>query len=299
MGFSYKEILDYRTQAKSLEDVVEFHDMWFILLGRSEPERVATGVVSANFFDVLGVTPLYGRTFLAGDDEPGAPAVLVLSHKYWKRSFGGDPSVVGRVFQMNDRPHQVIGVLPPVPQYPVEVDVYMPTSACPFRSSPAMVQARDARMMQAFGRMRAGVTLEKSQADLSVVAAGMQQAYPESYPQTQGFAVTATPLQAELTNGFRTTLYVLLGTAGFVLLIVCASVANLMLARMVRRERELAVRTALGAPGGASICSSPTPSGSPRAPRRSRSTARCCSTPCSCRSPRGSSSAACRRWPGA
>ena len=90
IGFSYKEILDYRT-ARSLESVVEFHNMWFILLGRSEPQRVSTGVVSANFFDVLGVTPMFGRTFVDADDKPGAPAVLVLSHAYWKRSFGGDP----------------------------------------------------------------------------------------------------------------------------------------------------------------------------------------------------------------
>jgi predicted permease len=247
MGFSHKELMDYRAGAKSLEAVVEFHDMWFILLGRPEPERVATGVVSANFFDVLGVQPLYGRGFLASDESHGAEAVLVLSHNYWKRSFGGDPSVVGKVFQMNDRPHQVVGVLPPVPQYPLEVDVYMPTTACPFRSSPQMIEARDGRMMQAFARLRPGVTLDKARADLSVVAAGMQQSYPDFYPATQGFAVAAASLQDEMTRSFRTTLFVLLGTAGFVLLIVCASVANLMLARMVRRERELAVRTALGA----------------------------------------------------
>ena len=90
-GFSYQEILDYRTRAQSLEGVVEFHDMWFILLGRAEPERVATGVVSANFFDVLGVRPAFGRTFQDADEKPGAPAVLMLSHKYWQRSFGGDP----------------------------------------------------------------------------------------------------------------------------------------------------------------------------------------------------------------
>ena len=92
--------------------------MWFILLGRSEPERVSTGVVSANFFALLGVKPMLGRSFTHDDEQAGSPAVLMLSHKYWQRSFGGDPSIVGRVFQMNDRPHEVIGVLPAVPQYP-------------------------------------------------------------------------------------------------------------------------------------------------------------------------------------
>src|SRR5262249_17475483 len=101
MGFSFQEILDYRTLSHSLDALVALHTMWFILLGRPEPERVSTGVVSAHFFDVLGVTPLYGRSFRDADDRPGAQAVLVLSYKYWQRSFGGDPSVVGRVFRMN------------------------------------------------------------------------------------------------------------------------------------------------------------------------------------------------------
>ena len=246
-GFSYQEILDYRT-AKSLDAVVEFHNMWFILLGRSEPERVSTGVVSANFFDVLGVQPLYGRSLQEEDDRPGAPAVLLLSHKYWKKSFGGDPSVVGKVFQMNDRPHQVVGILPPVPQYPLEVDAYMPTSACPFRSSNAAITNRSFRIVRtAFARMKPGVTLDKCHADLSVVASRLQQDHVQEYPKDRGYRAVASPLQEEMTLSFRRTLLVLLGTAGFVLLIVCASVANLMLARMVRREREVAVRAALGA----------------------------------------------------
>jgi predicted permease len=249
IGFSYQEILDYRTAA-SVDGVVEFHNMWFILLGRPEPERLSTGVVSANFFDVLGVKPLYGRTFEASDDSHGAPAVLVLSHAYWQRGFGGDPSVVGKMFRMNDRPHQVVGVLPPFPQYPLEVDVYMPTSACPFRSSPAAVKDREFRLMTAFARVRDDVSLQKAQADLDIVAARLQQDYPGVYPATRGFKVSAIPLQHELTEAFRTVLYVLLGTAAFVLLIVCASVANLMLARTVRREREIAVRAALGASRG-------------------------------------------------
>jgi putative ABC transport system permease protein len=246
MGFSFQEILDYRA-ARSIDAVVEFHEMYFILLGLAEPQRVGTGVVSANFFDVLGVKPLFGRAFVAADDSPGAPAVLMLSYKYWQRAFGGDPSVVGRIFRMNDRPHQVVGILPPVPRYPSEVDVYMPTSACPFRSSPAMIDTRAARMVTAFARIRDEVQLSKARADLDLVAARMESEHPADYPKARGFRVVAVPLREELTRSFRTTLLVLLGTAGFVLLIVCASVANLMLARMVRREREVAIRGALGA----------------------------------------------------
>jgi predicted permease len=248
IGFSAQEIADYQTAA-TLQGVVEYHNMWFILLGRAEPERVATGVVSASYFDVLGVKPLYGRTFRAEDDHPGAPAVLVLSHRYWQRSFGGDPNVVGRFFRMNDRPHQVIGVLPPLPQYPDENDVFMPTSACPFRSRPAMATNRDQRMTQAFARIKPGVRLEEAQADVSVVAAAMATAYPDSYPAALGgLHTTVSSLKDELTQAFEPTLVLLLGTAAFVLLIVCASVANLLLARLSRQEREMAVRTALGAP---------------------------------------------------
>ena len=247
IGFSALEIADYAKQSVALESISEFHSMWFILLGRAEPERVSTGVVSSNYFNTLGVTPMLGRTFAAHDEEPGAPAVLLLSHKYWKSSFGGDPTIIGRVFEMNDRPHEVIGVLPPVPQYPEEVDVYMPTSACPFRSSPRMREARDGRMMSALARVRKDVTLDKARADLNVVAARMQKDHPQFYPASQGWGTTATPLQEEVTQSFETTLLVLLGTAGFVLLIVCASIANLTLARMVRRDREMAVRAALGA----------------------------------------------------
>ena len=244
-GFSPKEMDDYR-QAPSLAGVVEFHNMFFNLLGRAEPERLSTGVVSANYFDVLGVTALHGRTFVAADDTPGAPAVLVLSFNYWERSFGGDASVVGRTFRMNDKPHTVVGVMPRVPQYPLEVDVYMPSSACPFRSSAGLIANRRGRMLTAFARVRPDVEMSKAQADLDLVAARLQTDYKEFYPDT-GFKAVAIPLKTELTRSFTTTLWVLLGTASFVLMIVCASIANLLLARMVRREREISVRAALGA----------------------------------------------------
>jgi predicted permease len=247
LGFSYKELQDYRTQAPSLEGVAEFHEMWFILLGRPEPQRVSTGVVSANFFAVLGLKPLLGRDFVAGDEHPGAPAVLMLSHRYWQEAFGGDPRVVGRVFQMNDRPHQVVGVLPAAMQYPSDVDVYMPTSACPFRSSPETIARRDSRMSQAFARVRTGVSVEAARVEIADVAARMHRDHPQIYPANLEFRTQVIPLREELTRSFRTTLLVLLGTATLILLIVCASVANLTLARLVQREREMAVRAALGA----------------------------------------------------
>ncbi|HXT74892.1 MAG TPA: ABC transporter permease [Candidatus Eisenbacteria bacterium] len=243
---SVSELNDYRVQTQSLDAVVEYHNMQFILLGRAEPEEVQTGVVSWNFFDVFGAKPLLGRNFAPEDEKRDAPAVLLLSYEYWLRSFGGDPTVLGKVFRMNDKPHTVIGILPPFPQYPQENNVYMPATACPFRNGPHMLVNRQMRMLQMFGRMKPGVKPGEAEADLSTVAAVMQKEYPNDYPDAPP-SIEATPLKTELTYEARPMMLLLLAAAGFVLLIACANVANLNLARMVRRERELGVRTAMGA----------------------------------------------------
>src|SRR5262249_22741890 len=118
--FSVKELTDYREQSHTLESVVEHHTMVFLLSDGKTGERVQTGVVSGNFFDVLGVKPILGRTFVDDDDQPKAAAVIVLSYQFWQEHRGGDPNIVGKVFEMNSKPHTVIGVLPPIPQYPNE-----------------------------------------------------------------------------------------------------------------------------------------------------------------------------------
>jgi len=250
LGFSVKEFQDYRDQNKTM-DMVEHHAMSFILYGRGEPERVQTSVVSANFFDVLGVKPILGRTFVPDDEKPGGDAVLVLSYKYWKQSYGGDPNIVGSVFRMNNRPHTVIGVLPPVPEYPSESDVYMPTANCPFRSSTAVIDNRRARLLSAvFGRLKPGVEVAQAQADVAGVAANIQRTYPDIYPNHIGYAAQLDRLDTVLTQEARPTFLILLGTTALVLLIVCANVANLNLARVLQRQSEVAVRTALGASRG-------------------------------------------------
>ena len=245
--FSPLELADYRQRSRAMESLVEYHSMPFILLGQGEPRRVQTGVVSANFFDVLGVRPLRGRAFRPGEDQPSAEPVLVLSYGFWMNRLGGDPAIVGKTFEMNDRIHTVIGVLPPVPQYPAENDVYMPSSSCPFRMGQFTLNTRTARMLHIFGRMAPGMTVAQAQTELEGIAGTLRSEYPASYPSGQGFTISATSLHDELTKDARPTLLLLIGTTAFVLLIACANIANLTLARLTRRSREMALRAALGA----------------------------------------------------
>jgi predicted permease len=248
LGFSVKELQDLREQVAALGGVAEFHSMHFTLLGRAEAERVRTGVVSANYFDVLGVEPILGRGFHAGEDAADAEPVLVLSHDYWQRSHGGDPGVVGRRFEMNDRVHTVIGVLPPLPSWPEEIDVYMPSSACPFRSRANTIESRTARMLSAVARVAPGTPLESLAVQLKTVGERQRQAYPDAYAdRLKGSALAAVPLREELVHNSRLTLLLMLGTVALVLLVACANAANLNMARLFSREQELALRAALGA----------------------------------------------------
>lgn len=251
LDFSVHEIEDYRTRNHTLSNVVEYHGMTFTLLGEGDPELVATGVVSAHFFEVLGMRPILGRSFTDDDDRLGADPVMILSNAYWKNRFGGDPDVIGKGYVMNGKVHTVIGVLPPIPQYPDQNDVYMPTSQCPTRSDPDFIANRQARMMTVFGVLRPGVGIDAAQRDLSVVASGMAEEHPDVYqPEIKGYGASISPLKEDLVARARPTLWILMGTTALVLLVACANVASLALARAVRRGGELAVRQALGAGRG-------------------------------------------------
>jgi predicted permease len=247
MAFSVKEIEDYRSQNRTLDSVVEFHEMTFSLLGGREPARVETGVVSANFFRVLGVTPLYGRTFMDEDDRANARPVLVLSYNFWQKGFGGDPNVVGRKYSMNDKEHVVVGILPPIPQFPSEVDVYMPTVACPTRSGEHALHERSWHMMNVYATLKPGVTLAEAQVDLNRIAERLRTAYPEEYPSAKGYEIGLRPVHEELSRDIRPVLIILAAAVGLLLMLACANVTGIMVSRMLARSRELTVRTILGA----------------------------------------------------
>jgi putative ABC transport system permease protein len=249
-GFSVQEVADLRAKTRSLDAIVEYHSMSFNLLRRGEPQRVQTGVVSANYFDALGVRPLFGRTFRPGEDQPGATPVLVLSYRFWRERLGGDTTIIGKTVEMTDRLHTVVGILPPLPAFPNENDVFMPVSSCPFRSSETWRSNRAVRALTVFGVARPGVGLDAVRSDLGAVASQMHAEHAESYPSARGFGLGAQSLLDELSGPARQTLVLLLATSTFVLLIACANVANLTLVRLVHRRAELVVRAALGAGTG-------------------------------------------------
>ena len=249
MNFSFDEVGDYREQVSSLEQIVEFGDWTFNVVGRGEPHRAIAGLVTANFFDVLGMRPLLGRVLQPQDRGKGAAPVAVLTYEYWQRALSGDPEIVGQKLDLAAKVATIVGVLEPGAHYATQrrQDFYTNYTTNDHYSSATMEDDRSHRMTDVFALLAPGATIEEAHTELNHVLTRFKEDYPDDYPDNLGFEVEVTAWKDELVARARPTLFLLLGAAGFVLVIACANVANLTLARTLRRERELALRSALGA----------------------------------------------------
>jgi putative ABC transport system permease protein len=251
-SFSFPEVGHYRSQSKTIDQFVEFGDWTFNVLGRGEPHRATGGLVTANFFPLLGAQPLVGRMLVPADEAKGAPPVAVLTHAYWQRVFGSDPSIVGQTLDLTVKKAEIVGVLKPASHYATQrtQDFYANYAANDHYMGSSMQNEWPHRMTTVYARLAPGATVASAQAELKVIAAALHQAHPEAYPASRGFDTVVTPWKDELTAKARPTLLILLVTTVFVLIIACANVGNLTLTRLVQREREMGIRAALGAPAG-------------------------------------------------
>ena len=244
--FSVPEIDDYRQGSPSLEEVAEFSAMTFTMLGHETPRLVRAGIVTGNYFEVMGLQARVGRTIASGDDGQESAAVAVLTDVYWQRLFGGDPQIVGRTVQINGRTVTLVGVLEPSPPYPEATDIYVNMSTSPHHLEATMNTDRIHRMTEVFARLAPGASVESATTEIRDITTRIHGDHPESYGAGSGFGVSVTPLKEQLTARARPVLLLLLGTAFFVLFIACANIANLTLTRVLRRDHELAIRVSLG-----------------------------------------------------
>ncbi len=245
--FSVPEIDDYRRQSPSLEGVAEFSSMPFSMIGLDEPRIVRTGIVTGNYFEVMGLGARVGRVISKSEDGQAAPAVAVLTYDYWHRLFGADPDVVGRTVTINNRSVEIIGVAEPAPPYPAETDIYVNMVASPHHLDASMTHDRVHRMTEVFARLSPDASVASASAEVEAITRRLHEEHPEAYGEQHGYQVSLVPLRDQLAANARPTMFMLLGVAAFVLLIACANVANLTLARVMRRYDEWTLRVSLGA----------------------------------------------------
>ena len=248
--FSVPEIRDIEPSIRSVNEFGDFSQMDFTMVGLGEPRVVHGGVVSGNYFDVMGLRPVLGRLVGPQDAGADAPGVIVLTYRFWSTVYKKDPNVLGktvRLSSLGDRSATVIGVLEPSVPYPAETEIIGNLVISPHHLSATMVTGRVHRMTELFGKLAPGATVDQARTELRTVYASMVKDHPDAYPDNGGFRIGARMLRDEITSGARTVLLVLLVASGLVFIIACSNVANLILARTVRREGELSIRAALGA----------------------------------------------------
>jgi putative ABC transport system permease protein len=250
-AFSVPEIKDIGAGLKTIKELGTFSALDFTIVGLGDPRAIRAGVVDGNYFDVMGLHPVLGRLLNPSDDGPNAAGAAVLTYRFWRNSLHSDPSVLGKTVRLGGfegaRSAVIVGVLEPSVPYPVETELIANIVTSPHHLSATMVTGREHRMTEVFARLAPGADLDEARAELRTVHAGMVSAHPEVYKSAEHYQIDVTRMHDQINSRARTILWILLAASGLLFVIACSNVANLILARTVRREPELAIRAALGA----------------------------------------------------
>jgi putative ABC transport system permease protein len=246
-NFSVPELRDLQGRVKTLSAFGDFSTIEFTMVGLGEPQVVRAGVVGGSYFDVMGLRPVVGRLLGPSDDGASAAGAAVLTHRFWTTKFQSDPGVIGKTIRLSDRVATIVGVLEPSVPYPTETEIIANVVTSPHHLDATMVDGRVHRMTELFGRLAPGTTLEAAKAELGTAHGAIRAEHAEAYPANADFRIDAVNLREQIVSPARTILLVLLAASALVFIVACSNVANLILARSVRREGELAVRAALGA----------------------------------------------------